>query len=127
MKREILSGRIFSSRSSDVFQESSRLMTLQVQAFTEAAHRETDPVIIAGDTNLPGLSHTFNHYLSAYQDGFIEAGSGFGYTFPTTRLPWMRIDRILASEPLRFVRFEVGSSSASDHLCVVADLERRGD
>jgi endonuclease/exonuclease/phosphatase family metal-dependent hydrolase len=37
----------------------------------------------------------------------------------------MRIDRILSSEQLRFVRFEVGASQASDHLCVVADLQRR--
>jgi len=125
-RRELLSGRLFSSAGIGVFKANSGLRALQVETFAEAASRETDPVIIAGDTNLPGLSYVFNRYLSGYQDGFSDAGSGFGYTFPTNRRPWMRIDRILASDQLRFVRFEVGNSIASDHLCVVADLERRG-
>ena len=125
-RRGLLSGRLLTFTGSALYKANSGLRTLQVQAFSEAAKRETDPVIIAGDTNLPGLSYVFDRFLSGYQDGFAEAGSGFGYTYPTNRHPWMRIDRILASQELRFVRFEVGSSLASDHLCVVADLERRG-
>jgi vancomycin resistance protein VanJ len=127
LRHELMSGRLFSSTSGAVFKANSGLRALQVQTFAEAANRETIPVIIAGDTNLPGLSYVFSRYLFAYQDGFKKAGSGFGYTYPTGRGPWMRIDRILASDALRFVRFEVGSSLASDHLCVVADLERRGE
>ena len=86
---------------------------------------EKGPVIIAGDTNLPGLSFVFHRSLSGFQDGFTRAGWGFGYTFPTNHVPWMRIDRVLASDELRFVRFEVGKSLVSDHHCVVADLQRR--
>jgi endonuclease/exonuclease/phosphatase (EEP) superfamily protein YafD len=98
----------------------------QVQTFTESAAMETDPVLIAGDTNLPGLSRVFARFLSSYDDGFPKAGWGFGYTFPTYRGgPWMRIDRILTKAPLRFVSFQVGRAfAASDHLCVVADLQR---
>jgi endonuclease/exonuclease/phosphatase (EEP) superfamily protein YafD len=124
-RREILSGRLFSSATSAVFQANSGLRARQVEAFSDAAGRETSPVVIAGDTNLPGLSFLLNQYLSEYQDGFSKAGWGFGYTFPSDRGPWMRIDRIFASEGLRFVRFEVGRSRASDHHCVVADLQRR--
>jgi endonuclease/exonuclease/phosphatase (EEP) superfamily protein YafD len=103
------------------------LRSSQVQTFSEAAAREADPVILAGDTNLPGLSPLFHRFLSSYEDGFSKASWGFGYTFPTHKGgPWMRIDRILAKAPLRFVRFEVGGAfSASDHLCVVGDLQRR--
>jgi vancomycin resistance protein VanJ len=126
LRGELSSGRLFSSAGIGVFKANTGLRSLQVETFAHAAERETDPVIIAGDTNLPGLSYLFNRFLSGYQDGFAEAGSGFGYTYPTNRHPWMRIDRILASQELRFVRFEIGSSLASDHLCVVADLERRG-
>jgi endonuclease/exonuclease/phosphatase (EEP) superfamily protein YafD len=124
LRREILSGRLFSSDSA-VFQANSGLRTLQVQSFSAAAQGETDPVVIAGDTNLPGLSYVFHRYLSGYQDGFTKAGWGFGYTFPADRHPWMRIDRILSSDALRFVGFEVGKSRASDHHCVVADLQVR--
>lgn len=101
------------------------LRTLQVETFSAAAAAEVDPVIIAGDTNLPDASRTLRRYLSAYDDGFTAAGWGFGYTFPTNKWrPWMRLDRIMASPQLRFTRFEVGHSLVSDHRCVVADLQR---
>jgi endonuclease/exonuclease/phosphatase (EEP) superfamily protein YafD len=111
--------------SATVVRANVGLRTLQVKTFAEAAAAETDPVVIAGDTNLPGLSPVFGHYLSGYDDGFTRANWGFGYTFPTNKWrPWMRIDRILASSALRFTRFEVGQSTVSDHRCVVADLQR---
>jgi endonuclease/exonuclease/phosphatase (EEP) superfamily protein YafD len=81
-------------------------------------------VVIAGDLNLTGLSPVLAH-LSRFRDGFTDAGWGFGYTFPTNHRPWMRLDRILATDDLDFTYFEVGTSNASDHRCVVAEFERR--
>jgi endonuclease/exonuclease/phosphatase (EEP) superfamily protein YafD len=126
-RRGILSGQAFNDANAANFYFNSGLREAQVKAFAEAASRETDPVFIAGDTNLPELSVVLRHYLSAFVDGFAEAGWGFGYTFPSDKRvpPWMRIDRILASPALRFTHFEVGSSHASDHHCVVADLVLR--
>ncbi len=127
LRREILSGRLFAGGAGAAeFMDNTALRTAQVESFSQRAARETVPVIIGGDTNLPSLSYVLHRYLSRYQDGFSVAGSGFGYTFPTTR-PWMRmrIDRVLASPELRFARFDVGTSHASDHFCVVADLQRR--
>jgi endonuclease/exonuclease/phosphatase (EEP) superfamily protein YafD len=104
----------------------AELRMAQVSSFVAAAAAETDPVLLAGDTNLPVLSPIFARFLSGYEDAFSEAGWGFGYTFPTTKLlPWMRIDRILAGGPLRFVAFQRGNAYASDHFCVVADVQRR--
>ena len=122
-KREFLRHRLFSSVSAAVFMGNSWLRTLEVRALAEAARHETDPVLIAGDTNLPGLSYILNHDLSGYRDGFASAGWGFGYTFPSTH-PWMRIDRFLASSELRFVRFSVGIETISDHHCIIAELQR---
>ena len=85
--------------------------------------RETDPVVIAGDTNLPGLSWAFAHWLGDYTDGFSAAGTGFGYSFPAPRTPWMRIDRIMADRHFRFGEFRVIDSYISDHFAVMADLE----
>ena len=61
-----------------------------------------------------------------FHDAFTKARWGFGYTYPVGgRHPaWMRIDRIMASDELRFIHFEVGCGPASDHACVVADLQR---
>lgn len=126
LRHQILSGKLFLGEEAPVVQANSGLRTMQIEKVAELAARETNPVVIAGDTNLPGLSPVLHQYLGRYQDGFREAGSGFGYTFPS-RYPWMRIDRILASRELRFVRFEVGCPGVSDHLCIVADIERRRD
>lgn len=104
----------------------SQLRERQVAAVAESARRSTRPVIIAGDTNLPELSPLFRRYFREYTDGFAEVGRGFGYTFPSHRwIPWMRLDRVLASSELRFLDFDVCSGLGSDHYCVVAELTRR--
>ena len=84
-----------------------------------------DPVLIAGDTNLPGSSWAFGHCFGGFQDGFATVGNGFGYTFPSTprHEPWMRIDRVLADYHFRFLSFDVGPGLLSDHRPVIADLE----
>jgi vancomycin resistance protein VanJ len=124
LRHELLSGRFFAAQRSPAMQANSALRESQIRAVSELASQESLPVVIAGDTNLPGQSAILRRYLSSYRDGFTDAAWGFGYTFPTGRMPWMRIDRILANSELRFASFEVGRSNASDHLCVVADLQR---
>ena len=123
LRRAIASGSVFSLKPRPELEGDTLLRSLQTRTAAEMAERETIPVIIAGDTNLPALSGTLRH-LKRFQDGFDAAGFGFGYTFPTKR-PWMRIDRVFASDHFRFVNFQVGESRASDHLSVVAELERR--
>ncbi len=123
----MLLGRAFNDSNAASFYANRDAREAEVAAVAELARRETDPVFIAGDTNLPTLSAVYRQYLSTFDDGFTEAGSGFGYTFPSdSRFPaWMRIDRILSSHSLKFESFEVGNALASDHYCVVAVLGRR--
>jgi endonuclease/exonuclease/phosphatase (EEP) superfamily protein YafD len=133
LRREISSGHLFSGDSAPLIANNVALRETQVQSFSAAAANESGPVIIAGDTNLPGLSKILGRYLSSYHDGFREAGWGLGYTYPNDhkpfmphdRNPWMRIDRVFTSDELRVVGFEVGTSPVSDHLCVIADIQRR--
>jgi vancomycin resistance protein VanJ len=124
LRHKILSGHWLTEFDSSVLMADTGLRAAQIHDAAEAAAQETLPVVIAGDTNLPGLSRVLNESFSGYQDGFASAGHGFGYTFPAGKA-WMRIDRVYASEALRFVGFDVGRSSASDHYCVVADLQAR--
>jgi len=121
LRRAILSGALFSLARRPEAEHDTGLRRRQVATVARLAEREKLPVILAGDTNLPQLSGALAE-LTQFQDGFAEVGSGFGYTFPT-KFPWMRIDRIFASEQLRFLDFEVGAMRASDHHCVVATLE----
>jgi vancomycin resistance protein VanJ len=100
------------------------LRALQIAAVAEFAGREHLPVVLAGDTNLPTLSMIFRKNLSRYTDAFAAASSGFGYSFPSKR-PFLRLDRILSGPELRFTSFHVGCEGVSDHLCVMAEIERQ--
>lgn len=123
LKTEIESGRLLRGTASDKVMDNTELRLQQLEMIAGDARRSTAPVIIAGDTNLPTLSWGLAHWLGDYRDGFAEAGSGFGWTFPAPRHPWMRIDRVLADPRFRVVGFHVIESPASDHFPVVADLE----
>jgi endonuclease/exonuclease/phosphatase family metal-dependent hydrolase len=121
----IRGGTLFDEERSQRLRTDGHLLDLQVELFAANARKETIPVIIGGDTNMTGLSPGLAQ-LAGFDDGFVKAGWGFGYTFPSGRKAWMRLDRIFASPSLRFVGFQVGKHAwASDHLCVVADLQKR--
>lgn len=99
------------------------LRALQIASAAELAEHERTSVILAGDTNLPGLSNILRTNLGRYEDGFRAGAWGFGYTFPAKH-PFLRLDRIMAGPGFQFTSFEVGCHGVSDHLCVVADIQR---
>jgi vancomycin resistance protein VanJ len=94
----------------------------QITAATAAALRSGDPVIVAGDTNLPEPSAIARKAFAPFHDAFADVGFGFGYTFPA-KYPWMRIDRVLGSARVRFLDVRVMPRGASDHRAVVVDFE----
>jgi len=104
--------------------KNASLREKQAGAVAALCKREQAPVLIAGDTNLPGSSAALRRYFSDFRDGFSRAGWGFGYTFPAQH-PFLRLDRMLVGPELDFAEFQVGCPDASDHLCVVADVFRR--
>jgi endonuclease/exonuclease/phosphatase (EEP) superfamily protein YafD len=81
-----------------------------------------DPVIIAGDFNLPTDSDIYRLYWSSYTNAFSSAGLGFGHT-KFTRWFGIRIDHILAGPGWRCRRCWVGPDVGSDHRPVLADLD----
>jgi vancomycin resistance protein VanJ len=94
----------------------------QISAAVAAARNDVPPFVIVGDTNLPALSAIGRRYFSGLTDAFADVGFGFGYTFPTKR-PWMRIDRVLGSDGVRFADVRVAPRGASDHRAIFVDLE----
>jgi vancomycin resistance protein VanJ len=124
LRYEILSGRLFRGVAANAVGANTDLRMAQLQSIAERAHAPGPPVLIAGDTNLPTLSWGLSHWMGDFRDGFSEAGSGFGYTFPATpHRPWMRIDRVLTDRRLRILSFRVIRSLASDHEAVTAEIE----
>lgn len=94
----------------------------QIGAAVDAARSDVPPFLIAGDTNLPALSAIGRRHFAGLTDAFSDVGFGFGYTFPTKR-PWMRIDRVLGSDGVRFDDVHVGPRGASDHRPLFVDFE----
>lgn len=93
----------------------------QIKTVAEQALASPKPVIVAGDFNTPELSREPYDSLRGLTDAFDQTGVGFGYTYPS-KLPFLRIDRIFVGRGLRAVRFQIGDTQASDHLCVSAVL-----
>jgi vancomycin resistance protein VanJ len=112
-------GELFSGDPESDLGQNAALRARQIAAAAALAAKEKYPVLIAGDTNLPGLSAALHQSLSAYTDAFAQASSGFGYTFPAAH-PFLRLDRVLVGPQLRFSEFRLGCPDTSDHLCVMA-------
>lgn len=123
LRGEILSGRLLAGAARDSVEWNAYRRARQVAGVAARAAASPNPVIVAGDTNLPGLSRILGEHLGRFNDAFEKAGVGFGYTYPA-RLPWMRIDRILTNDHLTATRFRVGLAARSDHLGVFAELTR---
>lgn len=104
--------------------ERTLLREAQVRSIADEIARATHPVLVAGDTNLPGGSLYLRRYFGGMGDAFVEAGWGFGYTHPA-RLPWMRLDRVLLGPGLHAVSFEVLGRRVSGHRPVLADIVRQ--
>lgn len=115
-----------SAEAAETVQENTATRDAELGALVEATAASKNPVLIAGDTNVPDHSRLLRRHLARFQDGFAAVGTGFGYTFPSNKLrPWMRIDRILSGPELRFTSFAVGDRAGSDHCPIWADLTRR--
>jgi vancomycin resistance protein VanJ len=123
LRGELRQGRLFNPKAPRLVMGNALLRSAQLEAVSEDAVRARVPVVVAGDTNLPGLSWFLARWLGGFVDGFAEVGRGFGYTFPAPRHPWMRIDRIRVGPGLRFLSFSVDRTHGSDHQAVIADLE----
>ena len=94
----------------------------QIEAAVLAAKADGAPYVVVGDTNLPPWSSVGRRHFEGLTDAFDEVGFGFGYTFPAKK-PWMRIDRALGSEGIRFLDVRVGPLGASDHRPLFVDFE----
>jgi len=89
----------------------------------------SDPVVIAGDFNMPADSTIYRKVWSKYDNAFSVAGFGFGDTKRTDVLGWQygsRIDHILTGAEWRPCRCWIGPDLGSDHLPLIADLCRVG-
>lgn len=96
----------------------------------ELAKKETAPVLIAGDFNVPNHGQIYNSYCDQFTDAFEQAGSGYGLTFPgftrnplTFFGPWLRLDQIFSSSQLKPIACKAEPGRRSQHRSMVATFE----
>lgn len=121
---QMRTGKILAGDPETNMSQNATLRAKQIEAVAIMAGREKHPVLLAGDTNLPGLSAALHRHLSGYRDAFRSASWGFGYTYPQ-RHAFLRLDRIMAGPELGFSEFQIGCQGASDHFCVASRVIRR--
>jgi endonuclease/exonuclease/phosphatase (EEP) superfamily protein YafD len=120
----ILSGDVFGAPYAKAAEANTAQRLAQIATVAADAYRSPDPVLIAGDTNLPGDTWAFARWFGRYQDAFAKVGRGFGYTYPADHLgPWMRIDRVLADRRFVFLHAAVTAAPLALHHGLTADLE----
>ncbi|MCA0375135.1 MAG: endonuclease/exonuclease/phosphatase family protein [Gemmatimonadetes bacterium] len=95
-------------------------------AMWSARHAEREPVLVAGDFNMPVESAIYRAHWSALTNAFDARGTGFGYTKRDGRWLRVRIDHVLAAPRWFAVSGAwLGEDVGSDHLPMVADVTRR--
>lgn len=80
-----------------------------------------DPVLVAGDFNMPVTSPLYRRYWSQLGNGFSSTQFGFGNT-KFTRWHGARIDHVLFDTNWKAVAAHVGENPGGDHRPVVVDL-----
>lgn len=114
------------------FETNVEARLIQAKKLIEYVRQEQGPVIVAGDFNSPDASLVCAMLRDAnLHDAFDEGGKGYGYTYghfllqyriPWLHVSWMRIDHIFMSSQLHTLHCWIGTSKASDHRPVFAEI-----
>lgn len=94
----------------------------QLATLLTRLNAETMPYLVGGDFNISSQSPTYMSLLSELNDAYFNAGSGFGFTWPTRPFPGLRLDYLFYSYSFSPVGAEVGPYLGSDHYPVIARL-----
>ena len=100
----------------DRYHEAYLLRAVEVEAIVRILKQETRPYLLCGDFNSTPHNWAYRHLVRelGLQDAFSVAGEGWGGTYHS-RLPFARIDYVLASPAWEIVSARVGDVHLSDH------------
>lgn len=108
----------------------------QLTDLLNRAGRESVPVLLAGDFNLTDQTTDYERIRERYEDAFLQAGAGLGYTFPdqfsaSPPFSWVpplaRIDFVFYDNNWSATQADVWpSSGGSDHRPLWVDLALTG-
>lgn len=108
------------------YRRAYRARAREVEHIRTMMDKETLPVVIAGDFNSTPHSWAYRQLSAGMQDVFRLTGRGWGSTYHS-RLPFARIDFVLASKEWEAVSARVLDVELSDHRPVLAVLRWRDE
>jgi endonuclease/exonuclease/phosphatase family metal-dependent hydrolase len=92
----------------------------QIRALKNHLSAQTIPVLLCGDLNDIPYSYAYQELKNELNNGFVQGGSGFGFTF-NGKLFFIRIDHQFYSDHFNIHSFHVHQElKYSDHFPVVA-------
>lgn len=112
----------------------SRDRAAEMKRLLERVRLEQHDVIVAGDFNMTDQSSDYRDMHAVLNDAFIDAGRGFGFTYPA-QSPYgkfwferhapafLRLDHVFYQGRLRARSAHVGPNGDSDHASLVVELE----
>lgn len=106
------------------YREAFQERAWEAQQIRAMLDREEHPVLVCGDFNSTPYNRAYHHLAAGRRDAFRKAGSGWGMTYHR-RLPFARIDFLLASPAWAFVSAHTVPAHLSDHLPVAVRLRWR--
>jgi endonuclease/exonuclease/phosphatase family metal-dependent hydrolase len=95
--------------------------------------KETLPMIVVGDFNMPAHGTSYQRMAKFMTDAFTVRGRGYGFTFPADReplqsliAPWVRLDYQFVSRDWRTGYFRLEYTRRAQHRATVARYRLRG-
>ena len=119
---------LLSDRGSRLLDEESEGRRRQSETALQMAGEISQPLILAGDFNMPADSAVYRETWGRFNNAFSRGGFGFGHTERPGSFGWLfgvRIDHILSGRNWRPFRCWVGPDVGSDHRPLIADLAWR--
>jgi endonuclease/exonuclease/phosphatase (EEP) superfamily protein YafD len=98
----------------------------EVQQVEQMLAEETLPVLLCGDFNSTPHNWAYQRLARGRQDVFREVGRGWGATYHA-RLPFARIDHVIADPAWLPLGARAHAASLSDHRSLLVRLRWRGD
>jgi endonuclease/exonuclease/phosphatase (EEP) superfamily protein YafD len=113
------------SRKRLLMEETDLREAASMEASSEV-YAAADPVIIAGDFNMPVESSIYRKFWSGFTNAFSKGGMGYGWTWREEVKGikmGVRIDHVLVKKGTRVLNCKVGPDIGSDHRPLLAEVE----
>jgi len=96
-----------------------RKRSLQVDEVENIIEKSPGKTIVCGDFNDLALSYAYSKLTTRLDDAYLKAGFGLGSTY-AGKIPFLRIDHILASPGMKIEKTYIVRKTGSDHYPLVS-------